>query len=331
VSTTSSSHERRRERAGARRTRAGRAAPTAEPAAEPEVHEPGTDAPQVEPAPVRRLLSLAIAGFAALLGMGLVFGAQTAGVGTAARAPYGFVILGVQTFFVFSWTIAVRPPAPRVVAVVGLATAVAADVAAIYPQRASMAPLAYVAAAGFVAGVIGQLVRTSARIRATESMGATLFTIVGVVAFATLIVLTRITVGTQAIVVGLTATAVSLVSSRAMDAVLPYPRVAPQVPRGSSGVVIGAMLGSATGAVLGSLIEGLEPSTGALVGFVSAIAAVLADLGMGYAEAGRQLAGEPGSRALVRHMLGPLGGFALAAPATYLITVLYLVPRLTSG
>jgi len=107
--------------------------------------------------------------------------------------------------------------------------------------------------------------------------------------------------------------------------------MAPQVPRGATGVVVGAMLGSVTGAVLGALIEGMAPSTGALVGFVSAIAAVLADLGMGYAEAGRQLAGEPGSRALVRHMLGPLGGFALAAPATYLITVLYLVPRLTGG
>lgn len=276
-------------------------------------------------------MSLAVAGFAGLLGIGLVFGAQTAGVGTMARAPYAAVILGVQALFVISWTVAIQPPAPKVVATVGLLTAAAADIAAIYPQRASLAGLGYAAAGGFIAGVIGQLVRKSSRVRATESLSATLFVVVGVVSFATLIVLTRITVGTQAIVVSLTSTAVSLLVARVMDAIVPYPRLAPQVPRGASGVVVGAMLGSATGALLGSLIQGFEPGTGALVGFVSAFAAVLADLASGYSEASRELAGEPGSLWLVRHMQGPLAGFALAAPAAYLISVLYLVPHLAVG
>lgn len=330
----------RRERPGERRERRERsserlsrhAGAGAAPVVEPEIDGPTpADARSVEPVPVRRLLSLTIAGFAGLLGIGLVFGAQTAGVGVAARAPYAAVILGVQALFVLSWTIAIRPPGPRVVAAVGLVTAAATDVAAIFPDRASLSLLAYAAAGGFVAGVIGQLVRKESRVRATESLSATLFVVVGVLSFATLIVLTRITVGTQAIVVSLTSTALSLLVARAMDAIVPYPRLAPQVPRGASGVVTGAMVGSVTGAVLGSLIQGFTPATGALLGFAAAFVAVLADLASGYAEASRELAGEPGSLWLVRHMQGPLVGFALAAPAAYLISVLYLVPNLAVG
>lgn len=330
-----SSRDERRQRASTRRTRrAGgpaRGAGSGGPAlVEPEVDASDPGETTVQEAPVRRFLSLAVAGFAGLLGVGLIFGAQTAGVGTA-RAPYGVVIFGVQALFAISWTVATRPPGPWVVATVGLLTAAGADAAAILPDRASMALLGYVAAGGFVAGVIGQLFRRSSRLRATESLSATLVVVIGVVAFATLIVLTRIPMGTQAIVVCLTSTAVSLVAARLFDAVVPYPRLAPQVPRGASGIVAGAMLGSVTGAVLGAFIQGFTPGRGALVGFVAAFAAVLADLSISYAEAGRQLAGEPGSLWLVRHMQGPLGGFALAAPAAYLISVLFLVPRLAAA
>lgn len=322
-------YDERRERASARRAR--RTGNVTDPAVEPEIDLPVVpEAWDSKVAPVRRLLSLAIAGFAGLLGFGLIFGAQTAGVGTA-RMPYGLVIFGVQALFVISWTVATRPPAPRVVATVGLLTAAAADIAAIYPDRASIAGLGYAAVGGFVAGVIGQLARRTSRVRATESLSATLIVVIGVVAFATLIVLTRVTVGTQAIVVSLAATAASLVVARVLDAIVPFPRLAPQVPRGASGVVVGAMVGSATGAVLGSLIFAFDPATGALVGFISAFAAVLADLAIGYAEAGRQLAGEPGSLWLVRHMQGPLGGYALAAPAAYVISELYLLPHLAGG
>lgn len=297
---------------------------------EPEVHSDGlVVGRKVDVAPVRRLLSLAVAGFAGVLGIGLIFGAQTSGVG-AARWPYGFVIFGVQVLFVASWTVATRPPAPRVVATIGILTAAAADLAAVEPERASIAYLGYVAAGGLVAGVIGQLSRPAGRVRATESLSATVVVVVGVVSFATLIVLTRVVVGTQAIVASLASTAVSLVVARLLDIVAPFPRLAPQVPRGATGIVVGAMAGSALGAFLGSYLAGLDPQKGAMVGFVSALAAVLADLAVGYAEAGRRLAGEPGSLWLARHMQGPLGGFALAAPAIYVVSVLFLVPSLSS-
>ena len=51
---------------------------------------------------------------------------------------------------------------------------------------------------------------------------------------------------------------------------------------------------------------------------------MLVDLAVGYAEAGRQMAGEPPTLWVARHMQGPLGAFALAAPAAYVMTVLFL-------
>src|SRR6266511_960250 len=138
-------------------------------------------------APVRRLLSLTVAGFAALLMVGLAVGAQTP------RVSYAVVILGIQMVFVAAWTVASRPPAPWVVAAV----------------------------------------------------------VLGVVAFATLVVLTRHPGGTQAIVACLVAAGVSLVVARLTDIVLPFPRLAPQVPRGVAGVVLGAMMGTGAAAVAG--------------------------------------------------------------------------------
>ncbi|ROT32532.1 hypothetical protein [Micromonospora sp. HM5-17] len=285
--------------------------------------DPTGDDDQETPAvPVRRLLSVAVAGFSGLLGLGLIFGAYTAGPG--ARVPFAVVVFGVQLLFVLAWTMAMRPPALPVVAAVSVVVAGAADAAAVLPKIAALGPLGYVAAAGFVVGVLGQLVRREDRIRVTDSLGATLLIVVGVVAFATLVVLSRIPIGTQAIYVCLAATGVALAVARLTDAVLPWPRLAPQVPRGASGVVVGAMAGTLAAAVLGSFLVGFTPSSGAVVGLVAAASAVLVDLGVGYAEAGRQMAGEPPTMWVARHMQGPLGGFALAAPVAYAMSVFFL-------
>ncbi|HEU4423986.1 MAG TPA: hypothetical protein VFR67_15755 [Pilimelia sp.] len=275
--------------------------------------------------PVRRLLSLAIAGFAGLLTVGLIFGAQTAGPGSA-RVPYAVVIFGVQLLFILAWTMAMRPPAALAIVIVSTLVAIAADLAAVGPKVATLAPLGYAAAAGFVAGVIAQLSRRANRLRVTESLGSTLLIVVGVVSFATLIVLTRLPSGAQAITVCLAATGTALVVARLTDVVAPWPRLAPQVPRGAVGVVVGAMAGTLASAVLGSYVLPFSPASGAIVGLVAASAAVMADLGAGYAEAGREMAGDPPTMWIARHMQGPLGGFALSAPVAYVMSVMFLVP-----
>lgn len=276
-----------------------------------------------EVVPIRPLLSLAIAGFAALLGIGLVLGSQTAGPGT--RLSFAFVVFGVQVLFVLAWTMALRPPALWAVAGIGVGAGAVADAVAVSSEIAALGPLGYVVAGGFVAGVIGQLLRRQDRERMTESLGATLLIMVGVVSFATLIVLGRLPIGgAQAIFVALTAGAVALTVAHLTDAALPRPRLAPQVPRGAVGVVLGAMIGTLVSAVIGSYVVGFSPGSGAIIGFVTAGTAVLADLAADYSEAGRQMAGDPPTMWIARHMRGPLGGFALAAPLSYAMSLLLL-------
>ncbi|WDZ85560.1 hypothetical protein [Micromonospora cathayae] len=277
---------------------------------------------EIEPVEINQRLSLTVAGFAALLGVGLVLGAQTTGPGH--RLPFAVVIFGVQLLFVLAWTMATRPPALLAVAGVAALTAVAVDTVAVRAAEPGLSPLLYVAVAAFVVALLAQLVRPADRRRLTDSLGTTGVIVAGVTAFATLIPLGRIPAGTQTITIALTATALALAVARITDALLPWPRLAPQVPRGAAGVVLGAMLGTLAGSVLGSFLVGFTPTSGALIGLVTAATAVLADLAVGYAEAGRLMAGEPPTLWIARHMQGPLGGIALAAPTAYVVCVLFL-------
>jgi hypothetical protein len=304
----------------ARRGRPRRLRRGGEPARRPDDEPDDAEEEEIEPVEVRRPLALTVAGFAALLGVGLVLGAQTAGPGH--RLPFAVVIFGVQMLFVLAWTMAARPPALLLVALVSGAVAVAADVVAVRSEVPGLAPLGYLAVGGFLFAVLGQLVRRVDRVRVTDALGTTLLVVAGVVAFTTLIVLGRLPAGTPAITVCLTAAGLALTVARITDAVLPWPRLAPQVPRGAAGVVIGAMVGTLAGALLGSFLVGFTPTTGAVIGLVAAATAVLADLAVGYAEAGRLMAGELPTMWVARHMQGPLGGFALAAPAAYAMCVL---------
>jgi len=269
--------------------------------------------------PARRLLSLGIAGFAALVTVGLVVGAQTT------HESYAVVIFGVQALFVGVWTIASRPPAPRVVGVVGIAVAIGTDVSAVLTRPASLAPLAYVTAAGFIVGVVGQLTRPAGRQRVTESLGSSLVVTLGVVALASLVVLGRIPHGTQAIVACVAAAGVALVVARFSDAVAAVPRIAPQVPRGGAGVVLGAMVGTAVAGAIGNYLDGLSPLPSALAGLATAIVAVMVYLSVGYAEASRIIDGDEPALWLARHIQGPIGAFAFAAPAAYVASTFLLL------
>lgn len=277
-----------------------------------------SDTSQVWP-PVRRMISLGIAGFAALLTVGLVVGAQTT------HESYAVVIFGVQVLFVGVWVVASRPPAPRVVAAVGIAVAIGTDVAAVLTREPSLAPLAYVTAAGFIVGVVGQLTRPAGRQRVTESLGSSLVVTLGVVAFASVIVLGRSPRGTQAIVACLAAAGIAIFIARLTDVVVALPRIAPQVPRGGAGVVLGAMVGTAAAGAIGNLLAGITPLPSALAGLATAIVAVMVDLSVGYAEASRVIDGDEPALYLARHIQGPLGAFAFAAPAAYVASTLLLL------
>jgi hypothetical protein len=277
---------------------------------------------RVEAARARPLRSLSVAGFAALLGLALVLGAQLT------PGSFSFVIFAIQVLFVLVWTVALRPPGARVVAGVGLGAAAAADLAVAWPDRATLAPLAFVTAAAVIAGVVGQLARGAARQSPTESLGATLTVVVGVIALAALVVLNRHPLGTQSIVACLAAAGAALIVAHLFDIVLPRPRTSTQVARGSIGVVAGAMAGTVTGALASTYLVGLHPGSTAVAALVTAMVAVMADLAVSYADASRELEEAPTAWWFVRHLQGPLGGYALAGTAAYVMSVMLLVTRL---
>ena len=278
---------------------------------------------EIETVPVRRQLSLAIAGFAVLLAVGLILGAQTSG--PDARTPYAIVILGVQLLYVLAWTTAMRPPVPALVAGIAIIAAGLSDYLAVNTDAPRVLPFLYVALLGIVIVVIGQLAMRVDRLRVRDALGSALLIVFGVTAFASLIALTRKPVGTQAVIVCLTAAGVALAVARLADAVFPRPRIAPQVPRGGSGIVLGAMVGTLVAAGLGGvLVLPFTPARGAILGLVAASVAVLVDLAVNFTEAGRRLVEQAPTFWLARHMQGPLGAFALAAPVAYLLTSVLL-------
>jgi hypothetical protein len=263
-------------------------------------------------------MSLTTSGFTVLLMVALIVGV------VIDRKSYAVVVFGVQALFVVIWTLATRPPAPRMIIAVALGVAAGCDLAAIWARPASLAPLAYVTAAGFIAGAVGQLLRPAGRIRVTESLGSSLIVTLGVVAFGTLIVLTRFPRGTQSVVTCMLAAGIAIAVARLVDVVVPLPRVAPQVPRGGAGVVLGAMAGTAAAGIAGYSLEGLSTTPAALAGLITAVVAVMVDLSVGYGEVSRQIDGDDPALWVARYLQGPLGGFALAAPAAYAASVLLL-------
>ncbi len=271
--------------------------------------------------PVRRLVSLATGGFAALLGIGLIMGAQTSG--PLARLPFAIVVLGAQILYVFASTMALRPPSAKVLTAVGVVTGAAGNYVVNSPNKATITPLIFVAVCGFVVGAIGQLFTRQGRLRITESIGSALWIVIGVTCFSALLVLVRIPLGTQTLVVCLASAGVALSVARLVDVVLPYPRLADQVPRGAVGIVAGTMMGPAIAGYIGKYLVMFTPGNAAIVGAIAATVAMLTDLTIGFAEAGRELEGDPPTMWLARHMQSPLAGFALASVAAYAIN-LYL-------
>jgi hypothetical protein len=227
--------------------------------------------------------------------------------------------------YVLAWTMAMRPPVPMLVAGVGAVCAAVADYSAVSTDTARVLPLFWTALLGVAVVTGGQFAFRVDRLRVRDAVGSTVLIVGGVTALAALVVLTRRPVGTQAATVCLAAAGFALVVARLVDAIFPKPRIAPQVPRGAAGIILGAMLGTLGAAGLGSvLVLPFTPAKGAILGLVAAGVAVLVDLAVNFTEAGRAWPGEAPTFWLARHMQGPLAAFAAAAPVAYAMTAFVL-------
>lgn len=285
--------------------------------------EPTTDAevPRVPIAPpVRRLVCVAVAAWAGLLTASLLVGSQLK------HPVFAAITFAVQAAFVVCVVWQARPAAPWISVAAGVASAGAADWFAVYKHPLSLTPLAYIVAGAFGFVLVAQLFgRRGGREWLTESFATAMACVVGVVALAMPIVMSRHPGGGKPILAGaLLAAGTAVIVARMSDATLPLPRIAPHVARGAFGIVLGSMVGTAVSAYSGVLLQGPSPARAAVAGLVVSVTAVLADLGATYINVGRRLAGENVAPWPVRHALGPLLAFAFAAPMAYLIGVLYL-------
>jgi len=262
--------------------------------------------------------TLIAAGAAAGLTVLLVGAAQ---IGSAVFAG---AVLVVQLLLVAAWYLGVRTPGKIGVAIVGTGAALGADATLLSADDATVAPLAGVIAVAFGATVIAQLVRGVARRHVTEAFGAAMTLVVAVAALATTISLERQSGGPGLLTTCLAAAGAGIAVARLVDLVKPGPNVHYAVPRGIVGLGAGSLLGAVTAVVAAVFTDSLSLPLAALAGLGVALAGILADLGVGYAGAGKAMVGETAETSPLRPLLGPLLGLAVAAPAGYVFGLVLL-------
>jgi hypothetical protein len=290
----------------------------------PDVGVPDVGVPDAQPTggapsePDRPALVLGRPVAAVAAATAVVMGALLASAAFAGTLPYAIVTFVAQLALVAAWCLVTRPPGVLGAVVIGVLTAIAADGVALGTGNGSIGPLVAVLAGAFGATTLAQLARGVSRRNVTESFGATLTIGVAVVALASTLTLRR-TDDADLVSVIVLAAAGGILLARLVDLLLPRPAAHPDVPRGVPGLVLGSLLGAGVGALCA--VVGADVSTGAatLVGLLVGTAAVLADLGVDYARAGRLAAGTVPTGGLAGAALGPLIALAVAAPIGYLV------------
>ncbi|WP_073262452.1 hypothetical protein [Cryptosporangium aurantiacum] len=253
-----------------------------------------------------------VAGVTALVG-----GAVLGGAAFAGPLPYAIAILLAQLALVGAWCLVTRPPGTRGTAVVGVLTAIAADAVALATGERGAGGLVAVLACAFGATTFTQLARGVKRRNVTEAFGSTLTMAVAVIALAATVAL-RQAENPDLVALIVAAAAVAMVIARLADLVLPRPAAHRDVPRGVVGLALGSAVAAGASALAVQLGLNLALGPATLVGWLVGTAAVLADLGVDFARAGRIAAGGRPTGGLAGPALGPLVALAVAAPIGYL-------------
>lgn len=271
--------------------------------------------PPPTPLLLHRLPALAVT---VVISAGLVLGTQMERPVYAA----GIAVLQVAMIVLVTWVRRVR--GAWVTVAVAAALAVAADWAAVAWSPVSLMPITVLLALAFAAAVGGQLLRRE-HAGATESLGFTMLLCVAVCGYACYIALSRLGSAPPAMYSAVVAAGTAILAARAVDLVMPDPRINRQVTRGAFGIVIGTMCGTASAAYAGLVIEGPKPSHAAIGGLLVALIAVLCDLACGYFSASRRIDGAGTAPAPIVNAAGPLLAFALAGPVVYLLCAYYMI------
>lgn len=301
----------------ARRGERGPATPEADPGDDGAAEPPSGDHTMPPPVPhlLHRLPPL-VATF--VISAGIILGSQLERPAYAA----GIAVLQLAMLACVAWTH--RVDGVWVTLAVGAALALAADWAAVAWTPVSLLPVTVLLAAAFQAASFGQLLRRN-HSGVIESLGFTMIACIAVCGYTCYIALSRLDSSPPAMYSAVVAAGTAILAARAVDLVMPDPRINRQVTRGAFGVVIGTMCGTASAAYAGLVIEGPEPRQAAVGGLLVALTAVLVDLACGYLSAARRIDGEGTAPQPVIGAAGPLLAFALSGPVVYLLSAYYII------
>ncbi|RRR99489.1 hypothetical protein [Glycomyces terrestris] len=269
------------------------------------------------PAPhlLHRLPALAVV---IVVSAGLVLGAQMERPVYAA----GIAVLQIAAVVLVTWVRRIEGAWLTVAVASGLA--IAADWVAVTWQPVSLLPVTVLLALAFAAAVAGQLARRT-HDGVTESLGFTMVLCLAVCGYACYIALSRLGSAPPAMYSAVVAAGTAVLAARAVDLVMPDPRINRQVTRGAFGIVIGTMCGTASAAYAGLVIEGPDPRHAAIGGLLIALIAVLSDLACGYMSASRRIDGAGAAPNPVVSAAGPLLAFAVTGPVVYLLSAYYMI------
>ncbi len=164
--------------------------------------------------------------------------------------------------------------------IIGAGTAVVADTVLALQAEPDLGPLGAVLALAFIAAMLHQLSRAAPRRLATASLAGICTLTVTLIALATLLLLYRITDGSEVYVAIVVASGGAVVVGHLVDLVLPLPRIAPDLPRGLTALLLSVGTAIAA-AVTMSDADGLTERLGAVIvgailGLVAALLAVAA-------------------------------------------------------
>ncbi|MDN3243361.1 hypothetical protein [Glycomyces tritici] len=271
--------------------------------------------PPPSPALLHRLPAVAAT---IVISAGLVLGAQME------RPVYAAGIAVLQLAMVGLVTWVRRIEGAWVPLAVAALLAIAADAAAVVWTPVSLVPITVLLALAFGVAVAAQLVRRT-HVGVTENLGFTMLLGLAVCGYACYIALSRLGSAPPAMYSAVVAAGTAILAARAVDLVMPDPRINRQVTRGAFGIVIGTMCGTASAAYAGLVIEGPDPTHAAVGGLLIALTAVLADLACGYMSASRRIDGAGTAPNPVVSAAGPLLAFAITGPVVYLLSAYYMI------
>jgi hypothetical protein len=279
--------------------------------------EPAEDPTMPPPSPpwLHRLPPIAIT---VVITAGLILGAQLE------RGLYGVGLGALQVAMLACVVWTRRVGAPWLVLAPGAILAAAAGWSAVAWTPVSLLPPTVLLALAFLLTAAVHVLHLG-HADVTERLGLTALLCLAVVGYTCYIALSRLGAVPPAMYSAVVAAGTAVVAARAVDLVMPDPRINRQVPRGAFGVVIGTMCGTAAAAYAGLVIEGPEPGPAAIGGLLVALTAVLADLALGYMAASRRIDGDGAAPWPVTGVAGPLLAFAAAGPVVYLLSAYYII------